>query len=186
MSLTDENRMLHILHKRSVSRENIKIIMEDLKKSGIFEAYDDYNDYDDDWKYLEEEADALFRTDIEGSEKIEIIRGIKRKKEEEENSQYVLEQEKRIKNLRDKFIEEGEIEADPQIDDEENEIEVAVITRYGRTPLHEAIAMKDIKLVKKYIKNKKYLNKKDNNGHTPIEMAYYENCEEILELFEKM
>jgi len=57
------------------------------------------------------------------------------------------------------------------------------IARYGRSLLHEAIAYRNINFVKKCIKEKRYLNCVDNNGHTPMEMAYYEEWEEGFSLF---
>ena len=49
--------------------------------------------------------------------------------------------------------------------------------------MHEAIAMRDIKLVKRYIENEEYLEDEDNNGNIPSEMAFYENYKEALALF---
>ncbi len=45
------------------------------------------------------------------------------------------------------------------------------ITRYGRCLLHEAIAMKDVKAIKKYARQPEYLQVRDNNDNTPYQMA---------------
>ena len=47
MSIQDENKMLYILHKKGVKRENIKWIMNDLKKSGVFDTDREEDDYYD-------------------------------------------------------------------------------------------------------------------------------------------
>ena len=57
-------------------------------------------------------------------------------------------------------------------------------TRCGRTILHEAVAMRNIKLVKKYATNDDLMNQTDNNGHTPLEMAYFQDYKEALIVFE--
>jgi ankyrin repeat protein len=56
---------------------------------------------------------------------------------------------------------------------------------YGRTPLHQAIANKDIKTIEKYVSEKKYIFDVDNNGNTPYDMAYQEGFEEAIVLLKK-
>jgi len=189
MSLSEQNRMLYILHRNKVSRINIEKIMTDLNKNGIFNDFiddsDDDNDDNDDWRLLEEECDIFF-SDKSREEKIREIRDIKNKKEEDEKfkmSLYCEEKEKRINQKIEELIKEGIIESDA-----EKLIKVAneeVSSRYGRSPLHEAISMRNIPLIEKYLKRGKYLDIVDNNGHTPLEMAFYENNEEALDLFKK-
>ena len=58
--------------------------------------------------------------------------------------------------------------------------------RYGRSPLHEAIAFRNLEFVKKCIKENKYLDSIDNNGNTPREMAHYEGWFEVLKLFDRV
>ena len=82
-------------------------------------------------------------------------------------------------------MEKGIISADDKPELPEVEETVRLTTRYGRSPLHEAVSMRDISLVKKYLKVGKYLDKVDNNGHTAMEMAYYDNYKEALVLFEE-
>ena len=188
MSIQDENKMLYILHKKGVKRENIKWIMNDLKKSGVFDTdreEDDY--YDNDWDFLDEQAFWLFDSDVSISEKMNALKTIKTKQEEYDRinmSQYNLDQEKRIQAKIKELTEKGiiEPETDPELMPDKT---MEIVTRYGRSPLHEAIAMRDIRLVTKYLKMGKYLEKVDNNGHTAMEMAYYDNYKEALILFEK-
>jgi ankyrin repeat protein len=56
---------------------------------------------------------------------------------------------------------------------------------YGRTPLHQAIADKDIKTIEKYVSEKKYIFDIDNNGNTPYDMAYQEGYEEAISFLKK-
>lgn len=156
--------------------------MNDLKESGIFN--EDDSDIYDDFDFIEEQADWLFESDVSNAEKIEALRSIKIRQEEYEKtrkSQYLLDQEKRIQAKRKELIEKGIIEPDPQSTLKSHKI----TTRYGRSPLHEAVAMKDIQLIKKYVKSEKYLDEVDNNGHTAMEMAYYDNYKKALVIFDK-
>ena len=156
--------------------------MTDLKHSGIFDCSEERDDFDE-WYFLEEQAEWLF-SDVSNSEKLDAIKGIKRKQEELEKtkkSQYILDQEKRVIEKRNELIKMGVIEPDTP----SSLSRVITTTRFGRSPLHEAIAMRDIRLVKKYIKLEQHLNHMDNNGHTPKEMAFYDNYKEALILFKK-
>lgn len=193
MSLQDQNKMLYILHKQDVGKKNIKIIMRDLHESGTF---NDTDDYGDDWEDMEEEADWLF-SNRDNTQRITALQDIKKRREEYDTmthkSQYYSEQEQRVHDKRQELIEKGIIKPDKSFFDgdiEEVELSVEVreniTTRYGRTPLHEAIAMRDISLVKKYIHKKRYSQVSDNNGHTPMQMAFYENYQEALDLFEEV
>jgi len=182
MSVRDQNQMLYVLHKNEVSRKNIKWIMEDVQESGIFN--DEDSDSYDDWEFLEEQAYWLFDSNVTNEEKITALRSIKMKQEEYEKtkkSQYLLDQEKRIIAKQKELIAKGLVTPDPV----SHQKGCTTTTRYGRSPLHEAVAMKDIKLVEKYLKSGKHFDKIDNNGHTAMEMAYYENYKEALILFER-
>ncbi len=182
MSLDDQNRMLYVLHQNGVSRKNILFIMKDLKRSGIF---DEANKHDyDDWGFIDEQAFWLFESGGSNEEKLEALKNIKIKQEEFEKNkscQYLTDQESRIQEKRKELIEKGVIKPDNLT----HQKSIPITTRYGRTSLHEAIAMKDIRLVEKYIKSGKYLGQADNNGHTAMEMAYYENYTDALRLFKK-
>jgi len=187
MSLHDENEMLYILHRRKVSRKNILYIMNDLKKSGIFNDPEVINDFSEDWDFAEEQAFWLFESQASNEDKMIALKNIKLKQEEYDitcKSQYVVDQEERIQAKRKELIEKGIIKADitdpPSVKES-----YQTITRYGRSPLHEAVFMRDIRLVEKYLKSGKFLDKTDNNGHTAMEMAYYDNYKEALFLFER-
>ena len=151
MSLQEQNRMLYILHNKGISRKNIQFIMKDLINSGIFEEPEYNDDFDDDWGFVEAEADWLFSNSF-NSEKILALKYIKKRKDDFENtkvsSMYTASQEKRIQEKRKELIKKGVIRSD--VSDISNLAKVT--TRYGRSPLHEAIAMNDLRLVKKYIK----------------------------------
>ena len=157
--------------------------MNDLKSSKIFNVENKYDDYDD-WGFIDEQAFWLFESDGSNKEKLEALKNIKIKQEEFEKTkkcQYLIDQENRIQKKRKELTEKGIIEPDNPT----YQKSISIITRYGRSPLHEAIAMKDTCLVEKHIKSGKYLDKVDNNGHTAIEMAYYENYTDALRLFKK-
>ena len=181
MSLQEKNKILYIFHKNGVSRKHIKKIMIDLQESGIFNDLSE-EEITDDWVDLEMEADVLFSNKSK-SEKIKYLKEIRdkeRQKEQVKKTPYLLEQEKRVEAKRNELIEQGIIDPDKDFSFEESD---ETITRYGRTPLHEAIAMRDIELVKKYIKSGEYLEATDNNEHTPLEMAFYDGYQEALVLF---
>ena len=187
MSLEDENKMLYILHRNGVSRSNIKWIMDDLKESNVF--YDpEYDDYESDWDFLEKQAFWLFDSDASNEEKLDAIKNIRVKQDEfkeSQKSQYSLEQGQRVQDKIKELVEKGIIDPYDESDPFMEESKIDSITRYGRSPLHEAIAMRDIRLVKKYLKVGKYMDSIDNNGHTAMEMAYYDNYKEALILFQK-
>ena len=160
--------------------------MNDLKGSGIFE--DEEFEEDIDWEDVDQES-AIWFSDISPKEKLEAIKSIRQQQEtqkwEKESSklrnQFLYEAEMRVKAKMKEMEEKGL--TDPEADVEEESIS-QVTTRYGRSPLHEAIAMRDISLVKKYVKEGLYLTSLDNNGHTPEEMAYYEGYKEAIVVFD--
>lgn len=171
--------MLEFLHGNGATREQVTVVMKDLEDSGIFT--DPFEDYQDDWFLMEEQADIWF-SDRKPSEKVEALKNIQQRKDAEEEtgrSDYFLDIEARIRAKQQEYIELGIIKPDSP----SKEKNARIITRYGRSPLHEAIAMRDLKTVKKFLREGKYLTDKDNNGHTAMEMAFYENYTEALLLF---
>ena len=186
MSLADENKMLYILHRNGVCKSNIKWIMNDIRESNVFcDSEDDNHEYD--WDFLEEQALWLFDSNVSSMERITALKKIKAKQEEYEKnkkSQYSMDQEERVQNKIKELIEKGIIDPDDESIPFEDKKTPELTTRYGRSPLHEAVAMRDICLVKKYLKIGKFLDKVDNNGHTAMEMAYYDDYKEALVLFE--
>ena len=178
MSLQEQNRLLQILHKNGVNRENVKIIIDDLRKSGIFDEYEIDNDFG--WEVIDRKADIWF-SDLTQSEKLAAIHNINVNHETRSDSLRTynsLNVEKRILRKIKEMEERGLV--DPG---DEKEIKPRIAVRYGRTPLHEAIAMRNLPLVKKYVKRGLYLTCLDNNGHTPMQMAYYEGYKEAMMIF---
>jgi len=185
MALHEQNRMLQILHKNGVDRKYIKIIMNDLKDSNIFS--EEECDEECRWENIEKKATIWF-SDLKPQEKLEAIKKLDiddgqydelDTKSDKRRNQFFYDTEKRVQEKMKEMGERGL--AGPDIIDEEP-VEF-FITRYGRSPLHEAIVMRDIRLVKRYIKEGLYLNALDNNGHTPMEMAYYEGYKEAIAVF---
>ena len=186
MSLFEQNRMLHILYRNGVGRKNIKTIMADLTTTDIFteELEDEFDD--ESWRLLEEEAMILFSNKAR-REKVKEIKILKKKQKEYEKhkmTQYDIEQESRVLKKREELIKKGVIDPDAKDPFEDEKKDTKTSIRYGRTPLHEAISMKDIKVVKKYLQSGQFLDVLDNNGHTPLEVAFYEDYTEALILFD--
>lgn len=185
MSLEDENKILYVLHRNGVNRKHIKFIMNDLKESNTF--CDKEYDVESEWDFLDEQAFWLFDSEVSNEEKINALKNLRKKQEEFEKSkksQFSSDQEQRILDKIKELTEKGVIspnKSKTSVDEEAIEF----TTRYGRSPLHEAIAVKDIHLIEKYLQVGKYLDKVDNNGHTAMEMAHYDNYQEALFLFEK-
>jgi len=186
MSVREKNRMLHILLRNDIKREHLNKIMEDLEGAGIFDEVE----YEDDGSLLEQEADIIFSSK-EPSVKIKEILSLHHQKNYEQHpeikgrkrNQYLIEVEERLQRKQQELIDKGIVEPDTPEEVEARKEKLS--TRYGRTPLHEAIAMRNLRLVKRFIKVKEYRDQRDNNGHTPQEMAYYENYKEALILFDK-
>jgi len=189
MSLYERNRLLQILHGNEIKRDHINRIMKDIDKEKIFS--DAPTDVYDEFEFLEEKASEIwFFTNKTFEEKEKLIQEIneqnlviiEREREKKRKTQDFITIENRIKNKRQELIDRGVIkEKIPKIKFKIN----LKITRYGRNMLHEAISMRDINKVKKYIKIKEYLVMKDNNGHTPHEMAIFEDFKEAIILFKK-
>ena len=186
MSLSDQNRMLHILHRNGVNRDNITKIMKDLQESEIF---DDPDVVDDDysWELIDQKAEIWFNNNLDPAEKLDAIRNIVQSECRQENKSIQLRNkivhEKRIQAK----IKEMEAKGLIEIDDDEGEGEpdrsYTPTTQFGRTPLHHAVAMRNLRLVEKYVKRGLYIDSLDNNGHTPLEMAYYEGFKEAVMVF---
>jgi len=178
MALHEQNRFLQILHKNGATRKQIDIIMSKYRCEGFFIEPDTEDDID--WEAVDKKADIWF-SDLKPQEKLEAIENISIEKETESvrrRNKFFDEAEKRVQAK----MEEMEARGLTGPDIEEETVEQST-TRYGRNPLHEAIAMRDIRLVKKYIKKNLYLTTIDNNGHTPMEMAYYEGYKEAMVVF---
>jgi len=170
------NRFLQIIvnspEMENLSKEEkqkrVIYIMRDLEDSGIFDPIEiDFTDLDE----LEMLADAIFGQSSKKEIK-EMIKSIYMK----ENNEFVVNiSEEQIKRKR---IELAEDSRSGIVLTEEDLVEVKEIenngisSRYGRSPLHEAISLRDLDSIKRYVKENKYLNTVDNNGNTPFEMAF--------------
>jgi len=55
--------------------------------------------------------------------------------------------------------------------------------KYGRTHLHEAVAISDFELIKKLLQDNPNVYSKDNNGNTPIDHAILDENKEALRIF---
>lgn len=153
--------------------------MTDLGRSGIFNEPDVEDDFD--WESDDQKAEIWF-SDLSPADKLEAIRNINIQVEtqkEQLKNKNLFETEKRIQRKIREMEELGLVEPDKT----GKKPISRPTTRYGRTPLHEAISMRDIRLVKKYVRKKMYLTCIDNNGHTPMEMAYYEGYKEAATVF---
>ena len=158
--------------------------MEDLDKSGIFDDIK-IKAEDEDWFFEEEKANIMFSS-MPPAEKLKALRDVEERKKQADKAaehgkfQHIINTERRIREKREQLIREGVIPPDPPSKKKKS----TKITRYGRNPLHEAVDMRNIKLVKKYATNDEYMNQTDNNGHTPLEMAFHQNYKEALIVFE--
>lgn len=166
------NNMNHLPREKKINY--IKKILLDVEDLNIFEDEIDWED--DKWFELEYESEVEFNID---------------NKKTSDNKKYQNEDIglNREKLIRDKRIELSQDSRSGVIlEGDEMEEYIPTINpkiTHGRSPLHEAIAMRDIESIKKYIKENKYLDAKDNNGNTPYQMAYQEGYEEVVNLFKE-
>lgn len=206
MSLAERNRYIQILHRNETSRKMIATIMKDIDKSGIFQDEDVVDDYDydnDNDNGFDSAADIVFDENSTQEEKNDAVASLKKERPVKRTGKKgkLLITEEMILVKQREYISAGivpEGDVDPNRDYDERELEperqldsepdfdsaLEVHARYGRSPLHEAIAYKNMKYVKKCIKEKKYLDSIDNNGNTPREMAFYEGWMDVVKLFD--
>ena len=187
MSLRDRNLFLQILYKNGATRKQVDYIMKDMDNEDIFEEIEEYNYLDD----IEEVADILFNPNSTVKEKKDAIKYLKDNEEFRKIAKKgkIVITEKMIKEKQKEYIKMGLVKEDEDQEDNnmlEEGYEELGETRYGRSPLHEAIAFRNLEFVKKCIKENKYLEDIDNNGNNPREMAYYEGWFEVLKLFDKV
>ena len=198
-NLSDRNRYLQILHKRGLSRSQIDFIMKDIDESGIFDEPVVEEDSFDILEYLYDIESDPNSTE----EDIKAARAFVEYKEneireqqeeiEEETLKYVVDHStgrimaseelilakrrqifKRLARLEGKEYTEEEIQNEP-----------ILLPEFGRNPCHQAVANRDLKLVMKFIAERKYLDGVDNNGNTPREFAFYEGWDEAVILFDE-
>ena len=170
MCIALRNKFIQIIHKnlseKDAEKKNrlkkIKKILDDIEQIGLFDELDyEYNHFED----IEILADMVFC-----------------EKEEKRDEQILNVASISVERIRKKQVELG---IKPSTDEEILAAEISDFSRYGRSPLHEAIAMREIDLISQYVKEKKYLLIRDNNGNTPQQMAIQENYREAIEIFEE-
>jgi hypothetical protein len=168
--------------EKRVSR--IKWIMGDLENEGIFDKveYNDFEDADD----FDEIVDAYCRGDMTAQEATVVA--------DDMIVQQVImaQQATSLERIRDKRKELSKIEGLGIVLDESDfgDIDAAeeiteIVYPYGRSPLHHAIAMMDLKSVEEMVKDKLHLDSTDNNGDTPFEMAFNQKNKAVLKMFEE-
>ena len=176
-SLTDEGM-------RSVMAK----IMEDLDRDGILDPID-YNDGDwqDDLDTMSDIEFDTSRTEAEKKLALEFLQKPKEVQMEENEDVITLESLKRIREMRRKLAEHPEsgIVLTPDDFEDDESGEMIMPNSYGRSPLHEAVGMRNLDSIKKYVSEGKFLDHRDNNGNTPYQMAFQEGYEEAVAIFEK-
>lgn len=187
MSLLERNRFLHILHRNRASRKQVEVIMVDLDVMGLFEEPEIIDD--DDNVEFEEAMDIVFNKHKTPEEKRAALIQLKEEKISN-NNEFVTSKlvvtdmmlyEKQQEMIALQLVEDGpDSLPKPSIEKRKKN----AVTRFGRSPLHEAIALKDMAFVKRCIRQRLYLHTIDNNGNTPKEMAYFE-WKEAYKLFVK-
>lgn len=88
--------------------------------------------------------------------------------------------EQRIRELQAFYNVPGEI------DEEEQERELAIKNRCGKTDLHDAVLMGDCDLIRTLIQNGADINAKNNNGQTAVYLAFLEENEEVISLLREL
>jgi hypothetical protein len=53
--------------------------------------------------------------------------------------------------------------------------------RWGRTPLHEAVIAEDLEEMEQLVQKGENVKIRDNNGHTPMQMAIFHSKKEVIE-----
>jgi len=172
-------------------REVIGKIMEDPDIVEILNPiiYDDeYVAFGDDLDTMSEIQFDDSRSDAEKAIAMEFLQKPKEEQKAENGEIISLESLKRIRAKRREYAEipeSGIVLTAEDYEDGENPdgVEVVMPNSYGRSPLHEAIGMRNLDSVKKYVGEGKYLDIEDNNGNTPYQMAYQEGYVEAVEVF---
>jgi hypothetical protein len=165
-------------------RKRIKWIMNDLEEDGLFDEpdYHDFDDYDD----FDAVVDAYCGGGISVQEAKLLADNITAE-------QTIITQQadslSRIKRKRQELSLISQLNIELDETDLEDSVSKSEIEKtaypYGRSPLHHAIAMMDLKSVERMIKDEMYLDSVDNNGDTPLEMAFNQGNKAVLRLFKK-
>lgn len=174
-------------------RKVMGMIMEDMDADGVLDSIvynDGCGDWDDD---LETISDIQFDESRTASEKaiaIEFLRKPKEEKRKDNEETITLESLKRIREKRREMAQDPEsdivlTDEDLEPEDRKSGAVVVMPNSYGRSPLHEAIGLRNLESIKKFVDEDKYLDVRDNNGNTPYQMAYQEGYTEAVEIFER-
>ncbi len=189
MSVAERNRFLQILHKNGASRKQVFFVMKDIDKSNIFAEAEVIDAYDED--DFDRVAEILFNKDATDEEKKEAERSLSEEglvSNASRKGKLKITEEMILKKQRE-YIAAGLVlagDSDEECIDsspnDEQDAKLEAHARYGRSPLHEAVAFKNMPYVVKCIEEKKYLDTIDNNGNTPKEMAFYEGWMDAVKL----
>ncbi len=189
MLTTVLNGFLQRLHKRlnqkDLDREQkrriVNRVIKDMDEINLFT--EDNGLAEEEWQQLERTSDVIFSR-ATTKEKIEAVRKIK-------IEELRLASDQRIEAKRKEILAN-----DPATKKRLARNSALPISpkkrkyyydegRFGRSPLHEAVAMKDIAAIKKYAKSGEYADFLDNNHHTPLQMARYGGYEEAIKILSR-
>lgn len=163
-------------------------IMGDLDKDCILDPID-YNDGDwyDELDTMSEIEFDNSRTELEKKLALEFLQKPKEEQKEDNEDVITLESLKRIREKRRELAEHPEsgIVLCPDDFEDEDQGDIMMPNSYGRSPLHEAVGMRNLDSVKKYVSENRFLEHRDNNGNTPYQMAFQEGYEEAVAIFEE-
>jgi len=173
-------------------RKRISDIMKDIDEDGVLDPinYNNNDDWDDDLDIMSEINFDESRTKEEKAIALEFLQKPKKKRREENSETVILESLKRIRQKRRELAENpasGIVLNDDDFEEEERAAKGKTVmpNTYGRTPLHEAIGMRDLEAIERFVIEKQYLKDRDNNGNTPYQMAFQEGYKEAVEIFKK-
>ena len=173
-------------------RKRISDIMKDIDEDGVLDPinYNNNDDWDDDLDIMSEINFDESRTKEEKAIALEFLQKPKKKRREENSETVILESLKRIRQKRRELAKNpasGVVLDDDDFEEEERAAKGKTVmpNTYGRTPLHEAIGMRDLEAVERFVIEKQYLKDRDNNGNTPYQMAFQEGYKEAVEIFKK-
>ena len=164
-------------------KKRIEWILTDLEKSGIFEPI---SFKDDDLELL---ADLHFG-DISSKKLLLELAGVREQEDNIDESETVVNftSLQRIRRKRQQLSKDPNMGIVLDETDFMSENILQGISRtcsYGRTPLHEAIHLRDLGSIEKLASEKTYLNERDNNGNTPYEMAFHQKYREAMKILKK-
>ena len=188
MNNTDRNTLLRIYGNmdgiKTLPQEarigRINKIINDLEE--VFDVEDDFYE-EDEFFEIEVLADRYFYQGIECD-----LRGFLERLYDERPTihQSKVDPMERIRAKRIEFSKDTESGIVLGPEDNCGEVKIDEMNcPYGRSPLHHAIALDNLKQVQKFILERSYLDTIDNNGDTPYEMAIQMGKNEIIIMFNR-